>query len=188
MKILLGLLLSLYVGACWSEIYKWVDEQGLVHYSDEPEGSAKPITPPEISIFKFRIPKSTSDETIDDDIPPPASEVMDYRIFEIARPSNNETFHSLPARLDVEFSLQPVLQKGHYIELSFDGQPVAGPIVSAQKRISGFSAGSHILSARILADDGRELARTKSVLFHYQPTEAAGDSVPPTDTSRPLAP
>ena len=186
MKILLGLLLSLYLGTSWGEIYKWVDGDGVVHYSDEPQGNVKPITLPEISIFKFRIPESKPKptEATETEVPP-LPELVDYRAFEIARPSNNESFSTLPARLDVEFALVPGLQRGHRIELSLDGNPVAGPILEAGTRLSDFAAGSHILSARILAADGRQLARSKSVLFHYQPgpSTPAGDWAPPSDAA-----
>jgi len=39
-----------------ADVYKWVDADGLVHYSDEPEAGSKRITLPELSVVPFRVP------------------------------------------------------------------------------------------------------------------------------------
>lgn len=44
-------------------VYKWVDAQGLVHYSDEPEAGAKRITLPELSIVPYGIPAAPLSES-----------------------------------------------------------------------------------------------------------------------------
>jgi len=44
------------IGPVGAAVYKWVDAEGVVHYSDEPEGGAKPITLPELSVVPFREP------------------------------------------------------------------------------------------------------------------------------------
>jgi len=178
MKWLSGLILSLSLTSALGQVYKWVDSDGIVHYSDEPEAGARPITLPEISIYKFRVPDASRAAV--EEKTPSVPLVEDYRRFEISSPGNNESFHGVPARLDVVLDIDPALQTGHTIELSLDGRAEAAQVSKGTATIAGFAAGSHILSARIIAADGRQLDSTKSVLFHYQPSESTsvGDAVP----------
>jgi hypothetical protein len=54
-----------YASPLGAAVYKWVDAEGVVHYSDEPEAGAgaKRITLPELSVVPFRIPPAPVTET-----------------------------------------------------------------------------------------------------------------------------
>lgn len=50
-------LISLWlVAPAGADVYKWVDADGLVHYSDEPQAGSKRVTLPELSVVPYRAP------------------------------------------------------------------------------------------------------------------------------------
>lgn len=192
-------LLSFWLaGPVGADVYKWVDADGLVHYSDEPEAGSKRVTLPELSVVPFRIPvgpapgpapapvapQGTQAPTAESSGPPPgapetpldsdrsetaAREDIDYELVAIRAPANNQTVASPSGELDIVLALQPDLRANDSIQLFLDGQRVRDELRTTHFSISGLEVGSHILEARVVGPEGNMMRRSKSVLFHYQP-------------------
>jgi len=168
------------VAFCYSSpgvaaVYKWIDHEGVVHYSDEPEAGAKRITLPELSVVPFRVPVAPVPEP--QVLEPAPAESPDplsatdgyYRQLAIRLPANNQTLTTPVDEVDVELVLSPDLGGEHHIQVLLDGQRVRDELRTTRFTISGFEPGSHILEARVVDPEGNTVRRSKSVLFHYQP-------------------
>jgi hypothetical protein len=194
-----AVLLSFWlIAPAGADVYKWVDADGLVHYSDEPEAGSKRITLPELSVVPFRAPVGPASEppvdassaaqpsasrpdeplsppvapqapVVADRPEPPAGDELDYQLVAIRAPANNETLSSSSTQLDIELAVQPDLRATDSLQLFLDGQRVRDELRTTRFSISGIEAGSHILEARVVGPEGNMLRRSKSVLFHYQP-------------------
>ncbi len=168
------LLLSPLVSA---QVYKWVDADGGVHYSDESRAGAKAITLPEISIYTFDMPKweyTPKPEPVSVQAPEPAPAPpprVAYRSFSFQHPVNDYWIRSEKPWLSVQLSLEPALQGEDWIQLYLDGMPYLDRLTGSDAEVTGFAPGSHILEARVVDAAGEQYIRTKSVLFHYQPIE-----------------
>ena len=173
------LLLSSLVSA---QVYKWVDADGGVHYSDEPRAGAKAITLPEISIYTFDMPKwepTPKPKKVPVQVPDPEPEPevatappprVGYRSFRIEQPPNDHWITGEQPRLAVQLSLDPGLQGEDWIRLYLDGRVYLDRLKAAEAEVTGFAPGSHILEARVVDAAGEQHIRAKSVLFHYRPT------------------
>lgn len=158
-----------------AEIYKWMDADGVVQYSDEPRPGAKPITLPEVSSYQFRIPepieplkgkKQAGKNPAASPSPNPGSPTE--RQFRILSPTNNQVIPSNSGQTLVQFDVTPPLGQKELIRLQLDGETVADKVVTSIVLLPNLSTGSHVLEARILDPTGKTIQRAKTVLIHVQ--------------------
>ena len=101
--------------------YTWVDEDGIVHFSDVPVEGAEIVNISEYSrttgasLRRARPAKrSTSDDT--------AKPAFRYESISIDVPGAEETLWNIEATLNVTVNVSPPLQSGHQIRAYFDGE------------------------------------------------------------------
>lgn len=161
------LFLALVPGtALHAEIYRWVDADGQVHFSDRRMQGAERTGIPTAATRAPNPPAAT---------PPEADEAAflgPYTAFEIVAPGANETLTQDKSDLAVSLILDPPLLEGHRVEAVLNG--VAVPLANAatQFRLSGASFGSHRLQVQIRDADGDLIARTALQSVHLRQTQA----------------
>ena len=137
------------------QVYKWVDSNGKIHYSDRPVAGAKPSAVP---VQKAPPPQ---------DKPSPGQATPGpYARLEIVAPEDNVTVRDADGNVQVGLVLEPALMEGHRLQILTDGAPASGDIPGTQLRISGLSLGSHQLQAQIIDSSGTPIASTSVVHFH----------------------
>ena len=147
-------------------LYKGLDNEGNVVYSDQPFDEAQEFTPPSLTIVDA--PK----------VPPKKEEVVEektaetkYTKFSIAAPKNNQTIWNDPA-LTVSLQLNPALAitEGHNIWLMVDGKPLVKKSQSLSQQIGRLDRGSHTLQAQVRNTKGRIIKSTGSIKVHIKHT------------------
>ena len=122
----LSLLLVLLAGPALAgqTVWKWVDGNGVTHYSDRPvPGATRMEISTGSSVGPTYSPDAYDSSTSPQDAPAaPAG----YRSFEIWRPSQEETIPNTGGTATVNLRLEPSLQAGHSISLYLDGKIVEG--------------------------------------------------------------
>ena len=162
--LILGLLLAT---SALAQAYRWVDEDGVVHFSDVPREGAEEIELSTLSrktgarIFAPRAP------TADGDAPEEAAPFR-YENISIASPGAEETLWNIEGVLNVSVALSPGLQSGHQMRIYFDGQPQMVSGTSFQ--LEEVWRGSHNLQAEVLDQTGKVLIRSKPSRFYVQQT------------------
>ena len=160
-------------GLAVAQAYRWVDENGIVHYSDRPrEGAEEIILPRDTRPSRPRVPAPrtapANDETADGAPEEPAS---GYERLEIASPSAEETLWNIEGTLNVTLNLQPALREGHRVRVYFDGEP---QLVSGTTfQIDEVYRGVHNIQAEILDATGTMLIRSMTNRFYVQQTSVA---------------
>ncbi len=152
-----------------ADTYRWVDENGVVNYSDIPHPGAERIDLRGVQTTRFAAPPAP---------PAPASDSGGatakggaYESIVIQRPQPEETFWNLEGLLDVQVSVQPSIQSDHRLALYLDGQPVAGvPAGATSFTIDKVYRGMHTLRAAVRDSGGRELGSSQAVRFYVQQT------------------
>jgi hypothetical protein len=157
--ILLLCLLPLWVVA---GIYKWVDDSGQVHYSDQPEHGAKEIELPKATIYS----PPPLPGPVDRERGGKTKVVLRYKRIEIVTPAADATIRSDPGQVGVSVELEPKLQKGHKVVVYLDGKQTGTPQASPLLMLENVDRGTHTLQAAITDSEGRELGRTGTVTFH----------------------
>ncbi len=164
--LLLGLLAA---SAALSQAYRWVDENGVVHYSDRPEPGAELIILPEYSASRqrrgYQRPAATSRSTQSNQASP-ATAPFSYERVEISSPGAEETLWNIEGILNVAVTVTPALKAGHQVRAYFNG---SGEIVSGTSfQIEEVYRGVHNLQVEIIDENGKLMIRSRANRFYVQ--------------------
>lgn len=161
--VLCGLLAA---GSASAQAYKWVDEDGVTHYSDRPVEGAEQVQLSEYTRSTgARLFQANNDDADDADA---VEEPVEFRYenIEIASPGAEETLWNIEGQLNVSVSLTPGLQSGHQVRVFFDGEPRMVRGTSFQ--IDEVWRGVHNVQAEVLDETGKVVARSKANRFYVQ--------------------
>lgn len=168
-----------------TDVWKWVDEKGITHYSDQPVAGATKIevrtgnaieNAPQ---FSAGAGSSSSQQ--------PA--VTDYRNFEIWRPEPDQTIVNSAGQVNVEIRVEPGVQSMHQLSLYLDGKLVTGfPPNALSYSLTGVPRGTHQLTAAIADRNGKTLKETSSIVFHVRQESIANPPVGPSVRPAPPKP
>lgn len=156
--IALSLLIPALAGG---QVYKWVDSNGKVHYSDRPVTGAETI-----GIPVQKAPPPRDKPSVGQASPGP------YGQFEIIAPADNATVRDPDGNVQVGLVLEPALMEGHRLQILADGAPVTGNVPGTQLRLGGLALGSHQLQGQILDAGGAPIASSSVVHVHLLKPDA----------------
>jgi len=160
MRIALFTLMSLVCAVAFSAtVYRWVDENGVTHYSDQPHENAEKVHVAAPQTFQAppptRVPKQNAQ-------PKPIG--PSYQC-QVVAPANDETF---PNAQSVTTSVQvaPAVQSGDQVFLLMDGARVPGfPTDGGSFTISPIDRGQHTLQAVVQDASGKLVCQSPNVSF-----------------------
>jgi hypothetical protein len=151
--------------AASAALYKGLDDEGNVVYSDAPFDEAEKFTPPPISVMDK--PKAgAGGKAVEEEKPAE----FKYTQFDIVSPLNKQTIRNEP-ELTVTLSLKPGLntEEEHTVWLLFDGKPL---IKNSQKltfNLGRVERGAHKLQAQVRDKAGKIIVSTRiSAIFVHQ--------------------
>lgn len=152
------------------QVYKWVDAQGNVHYSDKPHpGSEKvKIAPPQ----SYSTP-GTSSET-GAPRPPPAGKAVQQYSMTIASPEPESTIWNTRS-VTVAVKISPGLSDGDNVTFELDGRRI-GPVARTSATFDDLNRGQHSVSATLNTADGQTITAgpvtfylRQASVFHGKP-------------------
>ncbi len=165
-KLAFILSLVLAVGVAQAQqIYKYTLSNGDVVYSDRPpppdQGEEIKLEP----LQGFSLPPAPplADSTAKKDEP----EAVGYQEFTVTSPTNDTTIRDNGGNVRVNLSLVPGLRNGDSIELMMDGQSI-GSGKSTSVTLTEVDRGTHTVQAAVKDAEGKEIARSNSVIFHLK--------------------
>ena len=170
----IGLAAALTLSAfTWAAtVYKWIDSNGVVHYSDQPGPGAQRIETQSGSAAprsKFGPPATLASKggrrPQDNDQARTTS--LDYTAFEIdmPQPEQNFTESTVPVRL----RLEPQLRNAQTLSLYLDGQLVTGqPDNATDYTLTDVPRGAHSLVAMVTDADSNASRSTPGLTFYVQ--------------------
>lgn len=147
------LLLIIMNGSVAETVYKTVDENGNVIFTDKPSEEAEEVKIQEL------------ENTIGNPNPAkyrpsaPKSESFSYESFTVTSPENGAGIRSNNGNVSISLSLEPALNPGHKIIVLMDGKEIGtGLSVSLQN----VDRGTHSISAKVVDGNGKSLISTTS--------------------------
>jgi hypothetical protein len=170
MKISL-LLLCMLVFPAQAEIYRWVDDNGNVIFSDEPpHPQAETIELPASTTYTPAVEPMLDDAVGEKpDSEPDADEAMvpDYQL-RIISPANDESVWVNNGNVTVSMIVEPALDevRGDKILLQLDGEAVGAPQALTSFQLNNLSRGTYSLSAAVVDNNGEVLSGSEPVVFH----------------------
>src|SRR3990167_4519270 len=108
-------MMSFFSCNAFATIYKSVDAQGIVTYSDQPNTKSETVTLPAANIVTQPITTKTKTATTDAVV----QKHVDYSAFTITSPKDQETFQNA-TELPINVDINPALQEGDKIQFYLD--------------------------------------------------------------------
>jgi hypothetical protein len=173
MRYALLVIFVLLSGSLAAAVYKWVDPQGNVHYSDIPDNpNAEQLDLPEFSRYQPRLPELPSETPVEDGRDRPGTSATGgdsgsqaLSVLEIVQPEEDATVRNNQGNVPVVLLLNPSLEEGQYLKLMLDGTPVEGQHTSTSMQLEGVLRGPHVLQARLMSKAGKTLVQSQSIRF-----------------------
>jgi len=148
-----------------TSIYKHVDEDGNVRYSDQPGAGAEELDlrPPSASEPERRPamparPHADRDAVVEDSAA--------YERLRIARPEHEGTVRDNLGNVTVVAHVQPRLRENHYLQLYLDGSATDGPQKSTTFQLTDVHRGEHQLQVRVVDRLGNKVMESPRSIFY----------------------
>ncbi len=142
--------------------YRWVDAQGVVHYSDTPQPGAQKLEIAPAQTFQpTPVPTAKTDSA-----PAPAADP--YTTCLITQPEAQQSFYA-PDSVPVTLQLAPDLRPGDHVQVTYDGQSVAPADDSGVNfQIDMPVRGQHTVAADVMDGSGRTVCTAQAVIFYVR--------------------
>ncbi|MEE8264011.1 MAG: DUF4124 domain-containing protein [Gammaproteobacteria bacterium] len=161
--LILGFILSFSVSAV---VYRWVDENGHVVYSDRPHPGAQALEKEEVQTVDVPpvepiTPRSETKES-------PKSGFAGYKRVAVVSPQNDEPVRENAGNVTVSVTLEPGLQNklGHKLALFVDGTQISEPGTATQFQLNNMNRGTHTLEAKVIGPDSKVIKSSSPIVFH----------------------
>lgn len=158
--IALGLSAILVANVSVAAVYKSVDANGNVVYSDEPSKNAKEISLPPISIVPSLTPVDLARASTVQD-PTPQPRVTQYQLSFVS-PLPDQVIRK-PDSVNVTVNSVPALANGDVMTILLDGVVIANGN-SATVSTENLDRGTHSLAARVMNANGQVVNQSSSSL------------------------
>lgn len=161
------LLLSLFAQAT---VYKWVDKDGRVHYSDEPHPNAEVVELKEKTLNQIALPPVKND-TNDSQV----IQQIQYQVV-ITSPTEEETVRDNNGDFQVIATVTPEVKSQYLMALKLDGQTVGKPQMGGIFQLKNIDRGEHTIVVDAMTQNGKVFASSspRKIFLH----QAAMNPVP----------
>jgi hypothetical protein len=148
-------------------VYKWVDENGVIHYSDQPHENAEKVQLKALQTYSA--PKNLP--APGPSAPGTTGPLVAYQSCVVSEPTNDQVYMNT-STITAGVVVQPAVRPGDQVVVTLDGQRVPGvPAGGGQFTISPVDRGTHSLQLAVQDRTGRAICQSPSVTFHvHQPS------------------
>jgi len=163
MRTLAFTLLSLACSiALAATVYRWVDDDGVVHYSDQPHPNAEKLQVHAAQTYK---PSAADTAAAAGGGASSGAAPAPYRGCAIMQPQDGQNFANVDS-LTVVVQTDPVLHQGDKVYVTVDGQALnGGNPTGSQFVLSPVDRGTHIAQAQVKDASGAVQCQTPPVTF-----------------------
>lgn len=164
-----------------AEIYRSVDAEGNVVFTDEPIAGAEKIDISPSTVISAEQGISTGDEEADEILKlspegfsatePEVDAIPAYQVRVIA-PAHDESIWVNNGDVTVSLIVEPQLdtERGDLIVLNVDGAAVGQAQASTSFQLTNLSRGTHTATATIVDSNGSALTSSETITFHLHRT------------------
>lgn len=153
-----------YAFTAGAGLYKGLDEEGNVVYSDKPFKNSKQFVPPSITVVEAaKVPPK--EELAEEE----EENETTYTKLSITAPTNDQVIWNAPD-VAVALQLSPTLDTAaeHSIWLIMDGNPLVKKSQSLLLQIGRIDRGEHKLQAQVRNKDGKVIKSSKMITVHIK--------------------
>lgn len=177
--------------AAEAAVYRYVDKDGVVHYTDQPpDKSAKPAKLPPLHTMSPITPVAPTGPVVAPAAPPAVRTPLDdtkpavptplgeLRL-SMVTPRPDQTFRSAERIVPVTVALDRPLPEGHGLVYFLDDTAQGTePVRELSTTLTEVERGEHRVSAAVVDASGAEITRTQPVTVHLKPPTVNGPASP----------
>jgi Domain of unknown function (DUF4124) len=142
-------------------VYKWVDEKGVTHYSDQPHPNAQSLDVKSAQSYQSSTPAPAGSSNSSSNAP---TEVP-YQRCEVYRPENDEVFLNTDTVV-AKVRIEPRLRDGDRLGIGLDGRRVqTGGSTELTLKVE---RGTHQLDVIVEDRTGKVVCQAATVKFHVR--------------------
>jgi hypothetical protein len=142
-------------------IWKYVDDKGVTHYTDQPVPGAE-----KIQLRSGNNSAATNSGSEPASAATRTAQQGAYRVFQIVRPADQDSVVNTGGALQVTMVLSPALQSEHTVSLYLDGKRVEDfPSNGLDHELQNVPRGEHTLVGVITDGSQRRVIETSKVTF-----------------------
>jgi len=161
-KLLFTLMCLASTAAMSAAVYKWVDAQGVTHYSDQPHPGAEKKEFDSLPTYQETQPAYAPPQSGE-----PRQEGSPYQFCSISQPTNDEVLFNVQS-VSVQLNIVPA-DSNDPVSIQMDGRQLAEVTPSTGSyTISPIDRGTHTLTLVIKDSQGKTLCTSPSVTFHVR--------------------
>ena len=172
MRTFIALIAVLAASSVLAQAYRWVDENGVVHYSDVPQEGAELITLPQDGRRPRRAFAAAPTPAAADAATEQAPAAFMYESIEVVAPAPEETLWNIEGVLNVALRLQPALRSGDQVRIYFDGE--SRMVNGTSFQLEEVYRGVHNIQAEIVDSTGKLIIRSLPNRFYVQQNSIGG--------------
>lgn len=151
------LLLTFTVCVNAETVYKTVDKEGNIIFTDKPSADSEEIKLQELQTIKNPNPAKYKEQGRAKD----KSKALSYTSFTVISPENGSGLRSNNGSVNISLKLEPALQGGHKIIIALDGEEISNGS-SSSASVQNLDRGMHSISASIIDGNGNKVSSTSS--------------------------
>jgi hypothetical protein len=143
-------------------MYRWVDAQGVVHYSDQPQPGAEKLAVPSAQTYQAPpVPAASANAATS------TSEAPVYQSCAITQPPADAALYA-PETISVSVQVVPPLRPGDLVSVTLDGAALPGAPGTLSFEVTQPERGAHTLAATVRDSDGNLLCSAAAISFSVQ--------------------
>lgn len=152
-----------------TDVYRWVDADGIVHLSDQPAPGAVKIRIESVTTYKAPAPPANGAAATPK--PGAKSAARIYDAVEVVSPAQQEVLWNIAGQVKVSIRVTPGLKSGHSVRLYLDDKQVEDtPADATEFELKNVMRGVHTLRAEILGEKDETLITSSIVSFAVRQT------------------
>lgn len=159
-KFYLFIVLLVVMSASAAHMYKYTDNNGNDHFSDQPRKNAKVIHLKKFNQINICSDKSTTSNNLTGSL----KKTLHYTIT-IRQPENKATIRNNTGSLTISFKIKPMLKAGDQLQLIFDGK-VRNITQKMDIQLINIERGSHHLGLEIIDQHNKIIAASKIITIY----------------------
>jgi len=141
-------------------LYRWVDADGIVHYSDRPAPGAEKVQIASAQTYSSHPAASTPRRNGTTAAAPKYSRVA------ITSPTEGQSFVDTGGKVDAAAVVEPGLASGHQLWFQLDGTRQPDPAGADMTASFEVGRGTHTLAAVVTDEQGHEVLSSAAVTFY----------------------
>lgn len=148
-----------------TEVYKWVDAEGNVHFGDQPTDKSEKIIVKDPLTMQF--PKAEGEFKAN--VTERKKEALPLYAISILNPINDSAFQSGSGDIFIEVKTEPALKSDHTLTYRVDGQTVYQGTALTQT-VQNLDRGTHSLSVEAQTAEGKVEGQASSTFTLHRPS------------------